>query len=69
MNVDLFGMRPTRRAPRVLMHPTDTGSFPDGKDAATFNCRKCGHVTGWIYATRVEVRRGIPCSTCNGGAA
>lgn len=66
MKADLFGPRP--RAPRrVLMHAIDTGSFPDGKDAAEFHCARCGRNSGWIYTTRAEARRGIPCPTCNEG--
>jgi hypothetical protein len=61
---DLFGPAPARPN-RVLMHAMDSGSFPDGKDAARFECRKCGHDSGWVYASRREVRRGIPCPTCN----
>lgn len=60
---------PPRKVPRVLMHAIDAGSFPDGKDAAHFQCRKCGADTGWIYASRSEARRGVPCSRCNGEAA
>ena len=64
MTADLFGPKP--RAPRrVLMHAIDAGSFPDGKDAAQFNCARCGRTSGWIYATRADVRRGVPCPTCN----
>lgn len=47
------------------MHAVDAGSFPDGKDAAHFRCGICGHDTGWIYASRTEVRRGKPCPCCN----
>lgn len=64
MSVDLFGPRP-RRKPRVLMPAIDAGLFPDGKEAGHFRCRKCGHDTGWIYATRAELRQGLPCGTCN----
>lgn len=66
---NLFGSRLPRRAPRILMHAIDSGSFPDGKDAAHFRCSKCKHDSGWIYATRVEARRGVPCSRCNTEAA
>lgn len=61
---DLFDP-PPRAAPRVLMHAVDAGSFPDGRDAAHFRCRRCAHDTGWIYATRSEARRGIACPFCN----
>jgi DNA-directed RNA polymerase subunit RPC12/RpoP len=63
---DLFGPVPVKPR-RVMMAAHDAGSFPDGKDAAEFRCRKCGHETGWIYASRSEVRRGIPCTRCNKG--
>lgn len=66
---DLFGEARPRRSPRVMMRATDSGSFPDGKDAGQFVCRRCGRDTGWIYATRADVRRGVPCSDCNGAAA
>lgn len=62
--MDLFGAVP-RRTPRVLMHATDAGQFPDGKACADFTCPKCGHETGWIYATPAEARAGIPCDKCN----
>lgn len=62
---DLFGPPPARRPARVLMRAIDTGSFPDGRDAAHFTCRKCQHDTGWVYATRTEARHGIPCPKCN----
>ena len=62
---DLFGHTAQRRRPRVLMHAIDAGSFPDGKDAAQFACRRCNHNSGWIYASRSEARRGIPCPICN----
>lgn len=66
--VDLFGLRP--RAPRrVMMHAIDAGSFPDGQDAAQFRCGSCGADSGWIYASRSDVRRGVPCDTCNRAAA
>lgn len=64
---DLFGFEKPRAAPRKLMHARDAGSFPDGKDAAEFECDRCGHNTGWIYATRSEIRRGIPCEKCSSG--
>lgn len=62
---DLFGFVKPRAAPRVMMHMTDAGEFPDGKSAAVFVCRKCRRSSGWIYATHAEIRRGIPCSDCN----
>ena len=65
---DLFGPV-VRKSPRVMMHAIDAGLFPDGKDAAHFQCRKCQHDTGWVYASRTEARRGIPCSHCNAVAA
>lgn len=61
---DLFGTSPPADR-RVLMHAIDSGSFPDGKDAAHFRCRKCGHDTGWIYANRSQTRRGRACPICN----
>lgn len=66
---DLFGHTALRSPPRVLMHIVDAGSFPDGKDAAHFRCRRCQHDSGWVYATRTEARRGVPCPTCNEATA
>ena len=62
---DLFGQATKRRSPRAMMHAVDAGSFPDGEDAARFVCRRCMADTGWIYASRKDVRRGIPCTQCN----
>ena len=62
--VDLFGERP-RRSRRVMMHAIDSGSFPDGKSADKFLCKRCGHESDWIYATVTELRRGVPCGHCN----
>lgn len=69
MTADLLGTRPPRAARRVLMHAVDTGSFPDGQDAARFRCRRCQHDSGWVYASRVEARRGVACPVCNGEPA
>ncbi len=66
MAVDLFGER-RRRSPRVMMQMADAGQFPDGKSAGVFGCKRCGQETGWVYASITELRRGIPCQTCNGG--
>ena len=68
MKADLFGPASARRSPRKLMHAVDSGSFPDGKDAAHFQCKACKHDSGWIYASRAETRRGIPCPHCNAEA-
>lgn len=65
--IDLFGPRP-RRAPRVMMHAIDSGSFPDGESAGQFLCKRCGRESDWIYASPSELRRGVPCDNCNGGA-
>lgn len=61
---DLFGPVPTM-ARRRLMHAIDAGSFPDGNSAAQFQCRVCGHDSGWIYASPREAARGVPCPHCN----
>jgi len=63
---DLFGTKP-RRNPRVMMHVIDAGT--DGcNDVIHFECRKCGHDTGWIIDTKTvtENKRGVPCPKCNG---
>lgn len=65
MRHDLFGPLANRRKPRVMMHAIDTEQFPDGKTAGEFQCRKCGHSSGWIYASLADCRRGRPCPECN----
>lgn len=57
--------KPPRAKRRVLMHVTD-GGYVDGLgDAATFECRRCKHESGWVAASATDVRRGIPCPVCN----
>lgn len=68
MRQDLFGPRPNKPR-RVLMLAYDAGEFPDGGQCAAFTCRKCGHDSGFIYATKAEIRRGVPCSKCNAEAS
>lgn len=72
MTIDMFaedGRKP-RRKPRVLMHVSDAGIFPDGKKCIRFECSKCGYDTGHIYDERsvTENKRGIPCPECNQGS-
>lgn len=62
---DMFGYTKPRARRRVMMPARDAGNFPDGNTCAEFECRKCGHRTGWIYATKAETLRGIPCPHCN----
>ena len=69
MTLDIFtetGITP-RRQPRVMMHVTDAGMFPDGKAAIKFKCNRCEHDTGWIYDTDSvsQNKRGRPCPECN----
>ena len=65
---DLFGHVATRQAPRVMMHAIDAGNFPDDRACAHYQCKRCGHDSGWIEApaTRSALLRGIPCPHCNG---
>ena len=57
--------KPPRAKARVMMHFTD-GGYVDGLgDAGVFECRKCGHETGWIAASTKDFMRGVPCPTCN----
>lgn len=62
---DLFGYVKPRARRRVLMVAIDAGLFPDGKACAHFLCKRCGHDSGWVYATIAEAKRGEPCPRCN----
>lgn len=64
MGADLFGFTKPRAAPRILMHIDDAGMFPDGRPCGHFCCRICGREE-WLAASLTEMRRGIPCTTCN----
>lgn len=64
---DLFPNAP--RSPRkVRMRVMDAGHLPHGVKGIEFECKKCGHNTGWIEDiwTVTENRRGLPCPKCNG---
>ncbi len=52
---------------RKMMQCTDAGSFPDGKGCGFFRCPRCGRDSGWVYASRTDMRRGIPCEPCTNG--
>jgi hypothetical protein len=61
-----LSIAPPPRPPRKLMHMIDAGCNPSGPgDIAQFACKRCGHRSEWIEATVTEIRRGIPCPTCN----
>ena len=57
-------LKKERAKRRVMMHVCETGET-DGKPAALFACRKCGHKTDWVQANDASAKRGIPCPTCN----
>ncbi len=67
MRPDLFpGTKPPRAKPRVMMHFTDIGTGMGGDLIATFECRKCGHESGWLICDNdTQVKRGEPCPKCN----
>ena len=54
--------RPRRRS-RKLMYAVDTRHA--GGPIARFECKRCGHDSGWLSCTHQEQRRGVPCPHCN----
>jgi hypothetical protein len=68
---DLFGKKP--RAPIVRrMHMVDVGYSSTNRredldnPIARFERQRCGAETDWLMCKNAtEVRRGIPCETCN----
>jgi len=56
-----------RRAPIKRMHVADAGHDPSGTKSIRFECRRCGHDTGYVddIWTISENRRGHPCPVCN----
>lgn len=51
--------------PRIKrMHMIDVGHI-EGEHAARFECRRCGHLTGWVLCSRGDTWRGLPCPNCN----
>jgi hypothetical protein len=55
----------TRMRRRVLMHFTDVGYIDGLGQAATFACKRCGFKSDWQGASDTEIRRGVPCPSCN----
>ncbi|MDQ0510918.1 hypothetical protein [Ancylobacter amanitiformis] len=54
------------------MHAVDAGHAPGlmpgwrTSMGGHFRCRRCGHDDGWSFDMTVsEIRRGLPCPTCN----
>ena len=57
---------PPARPHRMMMHVVDAGQYPDGRMAAHFVCRRCGHDAGWLAVVNVTTaKRGEPCPVCN----
>ena len=58
--------RPKRKPPRVMAKLEDAGGENDDT-WCHYRCRKCGWDSGWIIDNRTdsEIRRGMPCETCN----
>ena len=58
-----------RARPMKRMRVVDAGHLPGGAKGIRFECRRCGHDTGWIPDewTVSENRRGLPCPQCNAG--
>lgn len=56
-----------KRPPIKRMHVVDAGNGLSGK-VIQFECRRCGHNTGWIEDTCSvsDNKRGLPCPKCNG---
>ena len=65
--MDLFGHVKTRQKPRTMMHVSDAGNGFGDYSVIEFECRKCGHNTGWIKDEKSvsENKRGMPCPNCN----
>ena len=64
----LFEKADIPKAPRVRrMHVVDAGHLPGGAKGICFECRHCGHDTGWIPDewTITENKRGHACPNCN----
>ena len=59
---DLFGPRPPRRKPRVLMRVQD-GGYEAGP-IVDLKCGRCGHETGMVPEEPGDIR-GRPCPKCN----
>ena len=53
-----------RRPRRLLAHAVDAGLM-ESTPGARFECSRCGWESGWIPASDTDVRRGVPCPTCN----
>jgi DNA-directed RNA polymerase subunit RPC12/RpoP len=47
------------------MHFTDVGYIDGLGQAATFACKRCGFKSDWQGASDTEIRRGVPCPSCN----
>lgn len=56
-----------KKAPIKRARMIDAGEgqpgFPFG---AAFKCHRCGWTSGWMcFDNQAEIRRGLPCPTCN----
>ena len=60
---DMFGGKPPRAKSRIMAHMIDVG------EGALFKCDKCGWESGWLFLgenfTVTQVKRGVPCESCN----
>lgn len=55
--------KPPRAKARVMMHWDDAGHNGPGP-MGNFFCKHCGYRAGWLGASELEMRRGIPCPEC-----
>lgn len=65
---ELPGLPPKPKSPRVKRaHMIDAGEGqPDLPYGAAFQCSRCGWNSGWwCFDNQAEIRRGLPCPTCN----
>ena len=61
-------LRKQRQKRKVLMHYIDVGinDCVGDPQVAIMKFTKCGKESGWIpFRTVTQVKRGIPCDTCN----
>lgn len=56
-----------RSAPVKRMRVADAGHLAGGTAGIRFECRRCGHDTGWMAdeCTVTENKLGLPCPCCN----
>lgn len=48
-------------------HFTDVGQCDGAGTGATYECKRCGWKSGWLFGlTKTEIKRGVECPKCNG---